>query len=87
VPVADLREWIERVDAMGELARVDGADAASDIGGITDLYQWDMANPALLFDRIKGYPAEAAALRGCWPDLFAADGKAQREPGTAGPPE
>jgi UbiD family decarboxylase len=56
VPVADLREWIERVDAMGELTRVDGADAASDIGGITDVYQWDMGNPALLFDRIKGYP-------------------------------
>ena len=56
MPVADLREWIERVDAMGELTRVDGADAASDIGGITDLYQWDMGNPALLFDRIQGYP-------------------------------
>jgi UbiD family decarboxylase len=57
MPVNDLREWIERVDALGELSRVDGADAVSEIGGLTDLFQWDMGNPALLFDRIKGYPA------------------------------
>ncbi len=57
MPVADLREWIERVDALGELTRVDGADTASEIGGLTDLYQWDMGNPALLFDHIKGYRA------------------------------
>src|SRR6266568_3517298 len=57
MPVADLREWIERIDALGELTRVDGADAACDIGGLTDLFQWDMGNPALLFDRIVGYPA------------------------------
>lgn len=57
MPVADLREWIERVDSLGELTRIDGADVATEIGGLTDLYQWDMGNPALLFDRIKGYPA------------------------------
>jgi 4-hydroxy-3-polyprenylbenzoate decarboxylase len=56
MPVADLREWIDRVDAVGELTRIDGADAATEIGGLTDLYQWDMGNPALLFDRIPGYP-------------------------------
>src|SRR6266487_3750168 len=56
VPVADLREWIERIEAIGELSRVDGADAASEIGGLTDLFQWDMGNPALLFDRIQGFP-------------------------------
>jgi len=57
MPVKDLREWIERVDAIGELTRVDGADPANDIGGLTDMFQWDMGNPALLFDRIAGYPA------------------------------
>jgi UbiD family decarboxylase len=57
MPLADLREWIDRVDALGELSRIDGADTQSEIGGLTDLYQWDMGNPALLFDRIKGYPA------------------------------
>src|SRR5215469_4904010 len=42
---------------MGELSRVDGADLASEVGGLTDLFQWDMGNPALLFDRIQGYQA------------------------------
>src|SRR5207244_9414809 len=54
-PVGDLREWIERVDAIGELTRIDGVDAELELGGLTDLYQWDMGNPALLFDHIKGY--------------------------------
>ena len=53
--VQDLREWIERVDEIGELTRVDGADPATEIGGLTDLYQWEMGNPALLFDNIVGY--------------------------------
>ncbi len=56
MPVEDLREWIERIDEMGELTRVDGVDAHLELGGLVDLYQWDMENPALLFDKIKGYP-------------------------------
>jgi 4-hydroxy-3-polyprenylbenzoate decarboxylase len=52
----DLRAWIERVDEIGELTRVDGADLDSDVGGLTDLYQWEMGNPALLFDRLVGQP-------------------------------
>src|SRR6476646_9336594 len=53
----DLRNWMERVDAIGELSRVSGADAASEIGGLVDLSQERMGNPALLFDEIPGYPA------------------------------
>jgi 3-polyprenyl-4-hydroxybenzoate decarboxylase len=56
MPVEDLREWIERVDAMGELTRVEGADPHLELGGLVDLYQWEMDNPALLFEKIKGYP-------------------------------
>src|SRR5260370_956132 len=55
--VNDLREWIARVDEIGELSRVDGADAASEIGGIVDLHIQDPVNPAVLFDRIVGYPS------------------------------
>jgi 4-hydroxy-3-polyprenylbenzoate decarboxylase len=55
MPVQDLREWIARVDAMGDLTRVDGANPELELGGIVDLYQWDMGNPALLFDHIAGY--------------------------------
>jgi UbiD family decarboxylase len=55
MPVQDLREWIARVDELGELTRVDGADAHLELGGLVDLYQWEMGNPALLFDHIGGY--------------------------------
>lgn len=55
MPVNDLREWLARVDEIGDLTRVDGADPNLEIGSITDLYQWDMGNPALLFDHIQGY--------------------------------
>jgi UbiD family decarboxylase len=55
MPVQDLREWIARVDDLGELTRVDGADAHLELGGLVDLYQWEMGNPALLFDQIGGY--------------------------------
>src|SRR4051794_13366029 len=55
MPVRDLREWIARVDEIGELTRIDGASPEYELGGLVDLYQWDMGNPALLFDHIQGY--------------------------------
>src|ERR1700681_3124286 len=69
MPVGDLREWIERIESMGELTRVDGADPASEIGGLTDLFQTDMGNPALLFDRIIGYPTAFRVLSSVLPSL------------------
>src|SRR5439155_17411474 len=53
--VQDLRDWIARVDEMGQLTRIAGADPNLELGGLVDLYQWDMGNPALLFDHIVGY--------------------------------
>src|SRR6266545_5710010 len=53
--VQDLREWIACVDELGELSRVDGADAVTEIGGLVDLHMQDPGNPAVLFDRIVGY--------------------------------
>jgi UbiD family decarboxylase len=55
--VRDLRGWIAAVEAIGELSRVDGADATTEIGGLVDLSQERMGNPAILFDQIRGYPA------------------------------
>jgi UbiD family decarboxylase len=55
--VRDLRGWIEAVDSIGELTRVHGADSATEIGGLVDLSQERMGNPAILFDAIRGYPA------------------------------
>jgi UbiD family decarboxylase len=56
MPIADLRDWIAAVDEIGELSRVDGVDAQTELGGIVDLHQVDMGNPAVLFDRILDYP-------------------------------
>lgn len=56
MPVKDLREWIEKVDAMGEILKVDGAHWDKELGAITDLYQQKPGSPALLFDKIPGFP-------------------------------
>src|SRR5215207_5038140 len=52
----DLRGWLERVRAAGELQEISGAEREQEIGGIVDLYMRKMGNPAVLFDDIPGYP-------------------------------
>ena len=54
----DLREWIARVDELGELLRVDGADRDLEIGAVTQLAQIATDNesaPAVLFDNVPGF--------------------------------
>jgi UbiD family decarboxylase len=51
----DLREFIELVDRLGALRRIDGADPRFEIGGITEVAAGLADCPALLFDRIKGH--------------------------------
>jgi UbiD family decarboxylase len=54
----DLRDLLGRIDNMGELVHVDGADWNLEVGGLLDvLYHAEPKNPpALLFDNLKGYP-------------------------------
>ena len=52
----DLREWLERIEGMGELKRLNGAHWDQEIGAITDLARRRPRAPALLFDEIKDYP-------------------------------
>ena len=52
----DLREWLAQVEAIGELARPNGADWNLEIGGLSEI-GYKKHGPALLFDQIKGYPA------------------------------
>ncbi len=52
----DLRGFISAVDALGALRRIDGADPHHEIGGITEVAAGLTPAPALLFDRIKGFP-------------------------------
>src|ERR1700747_3331285 len=52
----DLRGFIAEVDKLRALRRVEGADPRFEIGGITEVAAGLPECPALLFDRIKGYP-------------------------------
>jgi 4-hydroxy-3-polyprenylbenzoate decarboxylase len=56
VSYRDLRSFIDQVDRMGSLRRIEGADPHLEIGGITEVAAALPDCPALLFDRIKGYP-------------------------------
>lgn len=51
----DLRGFIKRVDELGALRRVNGADPRYELGGITEVAAGSAECPALLFDRIKGF--------------------------------
>lgn len=53
----DLREFIDQVDRLGALRKIDGADPHLEIGGVTELAAGMADGPALLFDNIKGYAA------------------------------
>jgi 4-hydroxy-3-polyprenylbenzoate decarboxylase len=55
-PYADLRDFIDRVETLGALRRIDGADPICEIGGVTEVAAGLPECPALLFDGIKGYP-------------------------------
>src|SRR5262249_58597774 len=52
----DLRDWIEGVRAAGELKLITGAEPKQEIGGIVDIYQRKMGNPAVMFDAVPGFP-------------------------------
>ncbi len=57
----DTRDWLSRVESLGELRRVDGASWEEDIGRVTEMLHHTDESPAVLFDHIPGYPAGA-----CW---------------------
>jgi UbiD family decarboxylase len=52
---ADLRDFIDRVEKLGALRRIEGADPVCEIGGITEVAAGLPECPALLFDAIKGH--------------------------------
>src|SRR6266540_6555288 len=62
--IADLRDWLARVEEIGELRRIgQEVDPIEEMSGITYLVARRMGSPALLFERIKGHP-------GRWSSLF-----------------
>src|SRR4029434_5725383 len=60
----DLRDWIQKVDELGELRRVDGADWNLEMGAITEVYARNEPYPAILFDHINDVPERARVLIG-----------------------
>ncbi len=51
----DLRSFIQKLDEIGELKKIEGAHWDLEIGTITELMA-ERKGPALLFDKVKGYP-------------------------------
>ena len=51
----DLREWLDVVDALGELKRVQGANSEEDIGAVTEMLDHTEDSPCVLFDQIPNF--------------------------------
>src|SRR6266516_2617527 len=52
----DMRDWLEMVDALGELRVLEGVDWQENIGRIAEMLVHTDGAPAVLFDKIPGYP-------------------------------
>src|ERR1700761_150922 len=52
----DLRAWLAKLRAAGEVQDIPGAERENEIGGIVDIYQRRIGNKAVLFDDVPGYP-------------------------------
>src|SRR5438874_10307117 len=58
----DTREWLECVDALGELRVIRGASWEQDIGAVTALLDHTEGSPCVLFDDVPGYPTGRRVL-------------------------
>ena len=61
---ADLREWIARIETLGELQHVAGAHWDLEIGTLSEINYRRKPPAALLFDEIVGYPRGYRVLTG-----------------------
>jgi 4-hydroxy-3-polyprenylbenzoate decarboxylase len=60
----DLREWMQKVDEFGELKTVEGCDWKYEMGAVAEVYARNPPYAAILFDKIKDYPAGHRVLVG-----------------------
>ncbi len=58
----DLREWIDQVEALGELRHVDKASCNLEIGTIVDIAIEKVGRPAFLFNHIPSFAAGRRVL-------------------------
>jgi UbiD family decarboxylase len=66
VSYSDLREWLARVEELGELRKIDGAHWKLEMGAVTELLyrRGPLPPPAILFDKVPGYPPGFRTLFG-----------------------
>jgi len=61
---ADMRSWLRRMEELGELQHVSGANWHLEIGAISEINYRRKPPAALLFDQIPGYPPGYRVLTG-----------------------
>lgn len=66
-PVQDLRDWLERVEALGELVRVaEPVDRDEEMSAISYLLAKHETSPAVLFERARGFDSSPVRARLLW---------------------
>src|SRR2546430_16635271 len=51
----DLREWLDVVEGLGELKRVQSANSEEDIGAVTEMLDHAEESPSVVFDEIPNF--------------------------------
>ena len=65
--IQDLRDWLERVERMGELVRVkEPVSCDEEMSAISYLVAKQNPSPAILFDSVKGYENSPYKTRLLW---------------------
>jgi len=66
-PIQDLREWLARVEAMGDLIHVKApVSCEEEMSAIAYLIAKQKPSPAILFENIKGYEKSPFKARSLW---------------------
>ena len=66
-PIQDLREWLQRVEKMGDLVRVkDAVSCEEEMSAIGYLVAKQNPSPAILFEAVKGYEKSPFKARLLW---------------------
>ena len=64
----DLRGWLQEIETIGELKHITGAHWDKELGAISEIMA-EGNGPALLFDKIQGYPAGYRVLSNAFQSL------------------
>ncbi|MCL5959079.1 MAG: UbiD family decarboxylase, partial [Chloroflexi bacterium] len=63
----DLRQWLRQVEDFGQIKKIEGADWNLEMGAITEVIYREgklASPPAVLFERVPGYPEDFRVLFG-----------------------